>query len=80
MSNYPLLIAGSAEGSITVWGTRGATDVMYECLGRYKTTFNINERDLHHSITCGAAEVLNIRSKHKYSQSDSIVYDTESFE
>jgi len=65
LADYPIMVAASAEGSISVWGTRGAsTESLYNCLGRYKNTSIPISPDaagfsyLSKLITCGTSEVV----------------------
>jgi WD40 repeat protein len=65
LADYPLMVAATAEGTISVWGTRGAsTESLYNCVGRFKNTPIQISSDvagfsyLSKLITCGTSEVV----------------------
>ena len=35
LEGYPILVAGGADGLLTMWATKRAPRLQYECLGRF---------------------------------------------
>ncbi len=83
VDDYPILLAGGQDGSITAWATKRAPkNIQRTCLGRFHNGSNQNsklESQIGDLYTCGTSILLNILGKYKIFSSDKISFHPNGF-